>query len=264
MTRLKAIIVVLAACLLAGGSLAQQKQSTSKPKTANKKKPAPASDSKPATPPTAAPAPSAADQLEPVLDAMDKSAAEFHSAEADFTWDQFNAVVQETDTQTGRVYFVRHEKDTHMAADIQAPDKKYVLYTDAKIRMYQPKIDQITEYDAGKNKAEVESFLVLGFGGRGHDLPKSFAVTFAGFETIDGIKTAKLELIPKTERVKNMFARILLWVDTARDVSLKQQAFEPSGDYRTATYKNIKMNDKIPDDVFKLKTTPKTKVVKQS
>jgi len=59
-----------------------------------------------------------------------------------------------------------------------------------------------------------------------------------------------------------MFARIVLWVDTARDVSLKQQAFEPSGDYRTATYKNIEMNQKIPDDVFKLKTTNKTKVVR--
>jgi outer membrane lipoprotein-sorting protein len=52
-------------------------------------------------------------------------------------------------------------------------------------------------------------------------------------------------------------------VDTARDVSLKQQAFEPSGDYRTAYYSNIKLNEKVPDDVFKLKTTPKTKVVRQ-
>jgi hypothetical protein len=52
-------------------------------------------------------------------------------------------------------------------------------------------------------------------------------------------------------------------VDTARDISLKQQAFEPSGDVRTAYYTQIKLNDKVSDEVFKLKTTSKTKVVRQ-
>jgi hypothetical protein len=34
-----------------------------------------------------------------------------------------------------------------------------------------------------------------------------------------------------------------------------------SGDYRLAKYSNIKINEKIPDDDFRLKTTGKTKVV---
>lgn len=232
-----------------------------------KTSPKPAKAAKPAapkgtanTPPPASPATES--HLEPVLTSMDTSAANFRSAEADFSWEQFQSVVQETDVQTGKVFFVHHEKDTHMAADIMAPDKKYLVFSEGKIRMYQPKIDQVTEYDAGKNKAEVESFLVLGFGSRGHDLLKSFQVTFGGWETIEGIKTAKLELIPKADKVKNMFERIVLWVDTERDVSVKQQAFEPGGDHRTALYKNIKLNEKVADDVFKLKTTGRTKVVR--
>jgi len=199
--------------------------------------------------------------LEAVLDHMDKAAASFTSAEADFIWDQYQKVVEETDTQKGKVYFRRQGKDTQMAADIGAPEEKYLLYSGEKVRVYQPKIDQVTEYGAGKNRAEVESFLVLGFGGRGHDLLKSFDVRLLGYEQVDGVRTAKLEMAPKGARARGVFERIVLWIDATRGVSLQQQFFEPSGDYRLARYNNIQLNQKLPDSVFKLKTTSRTKYV---
>jgi outer membrane lipoprotein-sorting protein len=206
-----------------------------------------------------------ASSLEAVLNQMDAAAAQFRSAQADFTWDQYQKVVNETDTQKGKIYYRRTGKgDTQMAADIQSPDQKYLLFTEGKIRLYQPKIQQVNEYDSGKNRAEAETFLVLGFGGRGHDLQQQFEVKFDGNEDVDGIKTAKLELTPKSARVKNMFDKIIVWVDATRSVSLKQQAFEPSGDYRLCHYTNIKVNGKIPDDVFKLHTSGRTKTVKGS
>ncbi|MEO6119255.1 MAG: outer membrane lipoprotein carrier protein LolA [Terriglobales bacterium] len=213
---------------------------------------------------TPAQAPSDAASLESVLDQLDKASADFKSTEADFVWEQYQKVVDETDTQKGRIFFLRRDKDTtNMAANVVEPDKKDLVYAEGKLRFYQPRIDQLTEYDAGKNKGEVEAFLVLGFGGRGHDLAKSFTVKFAGFETIEGVRTAKLELDPKAPKVKNNFEKIILWVDPARGVSLRQQFIEPSGDYRLAHYTNFKMNGKLGDDVFKIKTTPKTKTVKQ-
>jgi outer membrane lipoprotein-sorting protein len=200
-------------------------------------------------------------QLENVLNLMDKTAANFKTVETNFVWDQYQKVVDEHDTQEGTMYFRRNGQNVEMAADITKPDKKYVLFTDGTVQVYQPKIDQITKYNAGKNRADFESFLVLGFGGRGHDLQKSFDVKYGGTETVDGIPTSKLELTPKTQRVKNMFQTITLWIDQARGVSVQQKFVEPSGDYRLASYKNIKMNEKLPADVFKLKTTGKTKVV---
>jgi outer membrane lipoprotein-sorting protein len=59
-----------------------------------------------------------------------------------------------------------------------------------------------------------------------------------------------------------MFQTITLWVDTARGVSVQQKFLEPSGDYRLTKYSNIQINTKIPNDVFKLKTTSHTKVIK--
>jgi outer membrane lipoprotein-sorting protein len=199
--------------------------------------------------------------LESVLKQMDATAANFHSAEASFVWDQYTVVVNETDTQKGKIYFRRHDHDIQMAADIAEPDKKYVLYSNGKVQLYQPKIDQVTEYNAGKNRSDVDSFLVLGFGGSGHDLLKNYSVKYAGTEAVGGVQAAKLELIPKSQSVLNNIARILLWIDPARGVSVQQQFFQPSGDYRLAKYSDIQANEKIPDDVFKLKTTGKTKVV---
>jgi len=200
--------------------------------------------------------------LESVLTRMDQTAANFKTTQADFVWDQYQKVVDETDTQKGTIYFRRQgSADVQMAADITAPDKKYVLFSDSKVQVYQPSIERVNVYNAGKNKADFESFLVLGFGGRGHDLQKSFVVRYAGKENAQGINADKLELVPKSAKAKNMFARILLWIDPARGVSVQQQFFESSGDYRLAKYSNIHLNSKISDAVFKLKTTGKTETV---
>ncbi len=37
---------------------------------------------------------------------------------------------------------------------------------------------------------------------------------------------------------------------------------EPSGDYRITKYSNIRINQKVPNDAFKLKTNGHTKIVK--
>ena len=209
----------------------------------------------------AAPKAQASPALEKILNRMDETVAKFRAAQADFVWEQFQSVVKETDTQKGKVYFRWATKDLQMMANIQDPTQKNVLYSDGKVQVYQPTIDQVTVYAPGKNRADVESFLVLGFGGGGHDLLKSFDVKYEGSENVGGVQTTKLDLLPKSPRVRNMFDHILMWVDPARGVSVQQQVFEPSGDFRLAKYSDIQLNQKLPDNIFKLKTTGKTKVV---
>ncbi|MGO9402442.1 MAG: LolA family protein [Terriglobales bacterium] len=199
--------------------------------------------------------------LEHVLTRMDEAARNFRTVEASVVWDQYQKVIDETETENGKIYFRREAGEIQMAADFAEPDKKYVIYSGGKVQVYQPKIDQVNEYSAGKNRADVESFLVLGFGGSGHGLLKSYEVRFLGSETVSGIAAAKLELIPKSERFRNNIARIWLWIDPVRGISVQQQLFEPSGDWRLAKYSEIQMKDKLPESVFKLKTTGRTKFV---
>ena len=199
--------------------------------------------------------------LDSILKKMDAAAASFQTTQADFIWDQYQKVVGETDTQKGTVYYRKSGKEIEMMADIKEPEQKFLLYKDGKLQVYQPKIEQVMEYSAGANHNEIESYLVLGFGGSGEDLKKSFDVTFEGEESIDNIATAKLHLIPKSEKVKNYFTEAFLWIDLSRGVSLQQKFMQSQGDYRVANYTAVKVNAKIGNDVFRLKTTGKTKFV---
>src|SRR5664280_3841050 len=104
-----------------------------------------------------------AQNLEAALKAMDQAAANFRTAQCDFVWDQYQKVVDDHDYQKGTMYFRRQGDDVQMAADITTPDKKYVLFSGGVVSVYVPKAGQITEYNAGKNKADFETFLVLGF-----------------------------------------------------------------------------------------------------
>jgi outer membrane lipoprotein-sorting protein len=227
---LKALVLgtVLVGCLLAASAWAQSDEST---------------------------------ELESVLRQMDDAARNFKTTAASVVWDQYQKVIDETETEKGKIYFRREGGEIQMAADFVEPDKKYVVYSGGKVQVYQPKIDQVSEYNPGKNRSDVESFLVLGFGGKGHDLLKSYEVKFQGKDTANGVAAQKLVLIPKSEHFRSNIARIILWIDPVQGVSVQQQFFEPSGDYRLAKYSEIRINQKLPDGAFKLKTTGKTKFV---
>lgn len=205
--------------------------------------------------------------LDKVLAQMDAAAAKFRSAQADFQWDQFERVVSSTDTQTGVIYFVRSGGSTQMAADIltydKQPAKKTVVFRDGILDFYQPQIDQLTVIHAGDKKDQFESYLALGFGASGSDLKKSWNITYQGMETIDGVQTAKLDLVSKVAADRNTISHLTIWVDPARAISLKQIMFETSGDSRTAYYRNIQYNKKISSSVFKIKTDSKTQVVQK-
>src|SRR5882724_762826 len=182
--------------------------------------------------------------LKAVLAKMNQSAAGFKSAQGDFEFKSYQKLTDDTDTQKGRIYFRRTKSGVDAAFEIAGLAPKQVVYKE------------------GKNKSDVEAFLSLGFGASGDELQRDYAVKMDSWETVDGVKTAKLDLTPKKEKVLQTYNKIILWIDPERDVLLKQQFFEHSGDYRLAHYTNMKLNEKIQDDVFRLKTNGNTKTVK--
>ena len=199
--------------------------------------------------------------LESVLKKMDEASAHFQAAQADFTFDQYQKVVDEHDIQKGTVYYRRSGQQIEMMAEFKDPERKYVLYKNGELQVYQPKIDQVMQYSTGANREQVESFLVLGFGGSGEDLKKSFEVTLQGEETIDGVNTAQLLLIPKSEKTRANFPQIILWIGLNNGISVQQKLIQTQGDYRVAKYSGINMHPKISNDVFKLKTNSKTQFI---
>lgn len=199
--------------------------------------------------------------LDDVLKKMDATAASFRSLQADFDWDEYQKVVDEHDSQKGTVYYRRNGQNTEMMAEVHDPAEKFVLYKEGKLQVFQPKINQVMEYSTGSNRGEIESYLVLGFGASGQDLKKSFDVSLVGPQTVDGVATQELQLLPKSEKLRNNIAKIYLWIDMNRGISVQQQFFQPSGDYRLAKYSGVKMPSNIGNGVFQLKTDKKTQFV---
>ncbi len=205
-----------------------------------------------------------AGDLEKVLAQLDAASAKFKSAQADFSWDAYQAVVQEHDVQTGVIYFEKRSGATRMAAYFKPAGgesaSKIVVYDGSQLQFYQPSIKQMQILRAGANSGQYESFISLGFGGSGSDLEKTWTVTLMGKEAMNGVQVVKLDLKPKAQNIQNMFSHVTVWLDPARGVGLKQIFYQPSGDQRICTYTNIKYNQPVSEAVFHIKTAPGTAI----
>jgi outer membrane lipoprotein-sorting protein len=199
----------------------------------------------------------AQDRLQTVLHQMDEASAKFKSAQADLTQDLYERVVKETTTETGSIYFERHGATTEMGLRINPPNTRFIEYKNGVARIFDPGANHITEIRAGANQGQYESYLTLGFGGRGSDLAKSWDITDQGTEQInDGtanVPVEKLDLVSKDPAVRNNFLHITIWIDPTRSLSLRQQFFLPGGDYRLANFTHIRYNQKIDTAPYAIK-----------
>ena len=198
-----------------------------------------------------------AGHLDEVLRQMDAASLKFQSAEADFHWDLYEKVVRQVTTQqAGTIYFLKDSGKTVMGAKMTSPSVKLIDYRDGVLRLFDVPTDHLTMVRSKDN--QMESFLTLGFGGSGKDLAKTWTISDLGMETVDGVETAKMDLVPKDAAVKNNIVHITVWVDPVRDVSLKQVFFLSSEDTRTAVYSDIRYNQKVDEKPYQIKTDSKT------
>jgi outer membrane lipoprotein-sorting protein len=200
--------------------------------------------------------------LDAVLRQMDAASLKFQSAEANFRWDLYERVVKQTTTQTGTIYFNKQGTTTVMGARVEQPALKLIEFRNGTLRLFEPGTNHLTIVDATNNKAQLESFLTLGFGGSGKDLAKAWTISDLGDEVVDGVQTAKLDLVPKDPAVRNNCTHMTIWVDPVRGISLKQSFYMPSEDYRTAVYANIKYNQKVDEKPYQINTDKKTTIDK--
>lgn len=198
--------------------------------------------------------------LEWVLRRLDGAAANFHSTSADFEFDSIQTdPIYDKDVQKGTVFYERKGTAFQMAAHISEingkPALKVYTYSTGVFRLFEPGVNQVTTYSK-LNK--YESYLMLGFGASGKDLQKKWEIKYLGCETLDGVKTAKLELIAKDPEIRKTLPKVTVWIDPERGVSLKQIFDEGPGQYRVSVYFNIKVNQALPTDAFTLKTNKQT------
>ncbi|MGD0680971.1 MAG: outer membrane lipoprotein-sorting protein [Terracidiphilus sp.] len=216
-----------------------------------------------ARPALAAPAAAGEKEKEKVLRRLDEAAKNFRSTSADFEFDSVETdPINEKDIQKGTVYYERKAGAFQMAAHINEfngkPAPKVYAYSGGAVKLYEPMQDQLTIYSKA---AQYESWFMLGFGASGKDLEQKWEITYVGAETLDGVKTEELEMVPKDSAIRKNLPKVDMWVDPERGVSLKQILYFGPSEYKVCVYFNIKVNESLPASVFALKTTSKTTVV---
>ncbi len=210
-----------------------------------------------------APAVLAADDASATLAKLDAAAARFKSTTADFEFDSIQTdPIPDKDVQKGTVYYDRKGNAFQMGIHINEingrPVPKVIVVSGGLFKMYDKLQNQVT---TSNKVSKWEGYLVLGFGASGKDLAQKWNIKDLGPETIDGVKTEKLELIAKDPDVLKLFPKVTIWVDPDRGVSLKQIFDEGQGQSRTCEYKNIRVNETLPPDAFTFKTDSNTQFV---
>ncbi len=108
-----------------------------------------------------APPASSAD-LQKVITELNTAASKFTSAQADFSWDQFVAVVQESEIQTGTIYFERKKGATRMAAYLKQDNgkdaPKTVIYDGGEVNLYEPAHQTVDDRARGRQPRPVGKF----------------------------------------------------------------------------------------------------------
>ena len=204
------------------------------------------------------------EDLNSVLRRLDAAAAGFHSTSADFEFDSVETdPIYDDDIQKGTVYYERKGTAFQMAAHIAEhngkPAVKVYAYVGGVFKLFEGgNTNQVTTY---AKASKFESYLMLGFGASGKDLADKWEIKYLGAETLDGVKTEKLELVAKDPAVRKNIPKVTLWMDTDRGVSLKQVFDEGPNQYRVCVYFNIRINQPLPADAFTFKTDKATTYV---
>jgi outer membrane lipoprotein-sorting protein len=189
--------------------------------------------------------------LDQVLARMDQNALKFKSVTAKIRYDSYIAVVKSDEVSTGTFHMKRTRKDVLVLVELTEPDPKSVAFAGTKLEIYYPKLKQIEVYNLGSHDV-VEKYLALGFGASANDLKADYAIKELGAETMNGVQTSRLELIPKSKQVLQQFLKIELWMSDATGYPVQEKFYKTGGDYTIITYSDVTINPTLPDSAFKL------------
>jgi outer membrane lipoprotein-sorting protein len=203
-----------------------------------------------------------AEPLADILARMDRAAQEFRALSASMKRIQFTAVINESNDMDGVVRLKRIKNGTVGIVDFQHPEQRTVYVNGHNIQIYYPKANTVEIYDSSKYTANIDQFLLLGFGTSSAELQKSYDLKMAGMETIGGVATTRIEMTPKSDELKKLITKIELWIPEGQDTPIREKVTEPSKNYELITYSDVKVNPSLPDSSFELKLPEKVKKIR--
>ena len=207
--------------------------------------------------------PALAVELDTLLANMDRASDAYRGMQAQVSWVSYTDIVEDTSTEEGIIKVLRDKKgQVNLLIEFQKPYPYFVSIQGTKVEIYRPRIATVEEYDVSKSKDALEQALLLGFGTAGRFLSEHYELKLAGEEQAAGEATVKLELVPKTEKMRQSMSRLEMWISTTQWQPVQQKLYGPNpGDYRLYTYTDITLNPPLKESALRLKIPRKVKRV---
>jgi len=173
------------------------------------------------------------------------------SLRADFRQFYYSTTVQEPILGEGQVFIRRPDR---MRWEYSSPEKQIFLLKEGKFWLYFPEDKQLIKNPAD---SEIQESEILGLLSGNYSLATRYEIGFNPFPT-DRKNSYQLKLTPREE---SQFAYILLEIDKVTWLILKAVFFEPIGSKLEYHFSRIKLNQKLPEELFELRIPPDCEII---
>lgn len=193
-----------------------------------------------------------------LLQRLDHAASQFQSMSAQVAYVTHTEVLNEDTTEKGTVVMKKAGPgEVQGLINFTGPDARSVTFEKRSVEIYYPKINTLQIYDLEKHGEQLDKFLMIGFGTSGSELAKDYNMNVLGNEPVKGMpgtQAIHLELVPKSGEARGYVNKVELWIPQQGDpYPLREKITEPSGNSRTITYSDLKINTPLSADALKLK-----------
>ncbi len=178
-----------------------------------------------------------------VLRSLEEAGRTLRTLQASFTETKVLVLLDERAESRGTVFL---QVPGRFRWSYETPQESVVLVKDGRFARYFPKSKQVF-----RGEAKGEADLLVGFGPGAAGLGKKYEATLAGEEAVGEVRTYELDLKPRPGQA-GLFSAIRLYVDKARFVPVQTRLTEPTGDFTTVRFENLRINEKLPAGVFEL------------
>ena len=202
------------------------------------------------------PAAPAADGLADVLNRMDQSAETFQGMTANMTQTDYTAVLNDKTVQTGTVKVKKVRAKAIGLIDFAEPNPRTVALKEGEVQVYYPGIKEDQIFDVREYGQQLDQFLLLGFGTSGKDLQNIFDVKLGGSETVQGTRTVRLDLFPKSKQARDLMDKVELWIPEGASYPVQEKIYTKSGNYKLIAYSNVKLNPGLTEKDVELSLPP--------
>lgn len=178
-----------------------------------------------------------------IFSRLDRAAQSFLGATASIQVTTHTKIIDEDEIQVGTVAVKRYSPDEiEFLINFTGRDAQGMALRGQTFQIYYPKANIVREYAVGKYRDLAQKLILLGFGMPGRELAENYEVQNLGGERVQSQDSVHLQLTPKASDVLKQLSRVDLWISLKTNCPIQQKFYMPSGDYRLATYSDIKIN----------------------